>query len=106
MLFSKFGFAHTELQMGKDEFILVKETDIIGIMPKADAIADDIPELQPLHDRVLIKVNESAEVTSGALCWPYLRSSRACQYLLLHILCLADCAQHSTATTLPLCTNV
>lgn len=67
VLFSKFGFAFTELQLSGDEYILAREGDIIGVMPRKDAIADDIPELRPLYDRVLVKVNEAADVTSGAL---------------------------------------
>ena len=55
VLFSKFGFAFTELQLEGDEYLLMKETDIIGIMPRADAIADDIPELKPVGDRVLVQ---------------------------------------------------
>jgi chaperonin GroES len=70
VLFSKFGFAFTELQMGGDEYLLMKETDIIGIMPRANAIADDVPELKPLSDRVLIKVDETMEVTTGGLVLP------------------------------------
>ena len=66
VLFSKFGFAFTELQLQGDEYILAREGDIIGVMPRKDAIADDVPELQPLYDRVLVKVNEAADVTSGA----------------------------------------
>lgn len=67
VLYSKFGFAFTELEFQGDEFLLIKETDIIGVMPRANAIADDIPELQPLGDRVLIKVTPTADVSAGGV---------------------------------------
>ncbi len=28
---------YTDLQMGKDEYILIREDDIIGIMPRSNA---------------------------------------------------------------------
>jgi chaperonin GroES len=70
VLFSKFGFAFTELEVSGDEFLLLKEHDIIGIMPRAQAIADDIPELKPLGDRVLVHVDEVGEISSGGLMLP------------------------------------
>eukprot|EP01023_Acetabularia_acetabulum_P043547 TRINITY_DN4351_c0_g1_i1.p1 TRINITY_DN4351_c0_g1~~TRINITY_DN4351_c0_g1_i1.p1 ORF type:complete len:240 (-),score=54.71 TRINITY_DN4351_c0_g1_i1:198-917(-) len=70
VLYSKFGFTFTELDIKGDEYILIKEQDIIGIMPAKDATADDIPKLQPLGDRVLIKIDESSEVSSGGVFLP------------------------------------
>jgi chaperonin GroES len=70
VLFSKFGFAFTELEVGGDEYLLMKEQDIIGIMPKANAIADDIPELKPLSDRVLVRIDEVGEISSGGVLLP------------------------------------
>jgi co-chaperonin GroES (HSP10) len=67
ILFGKFGFAFTELEMDGQQYNIMREMDIIGVMPREDAIADDVPELKPLHDRVLVKVVDSTEVTSGAL---------------------------------------
>lgn len=40
------------------------------VLPNADAQADDVPELQPLADRVLIKVEEVADVTLGGVILP------------------------------------
>jgi chaperonin GroES len=48
----------------------MKETDIIGVMPRANAIADDIPELRPLGDRVLVRVAARGDVTAGGLMLP------------------------------------
>lgn len=70
VLFSKFGFAFTELEVGGDEFLLMREQDIIGIMPKANAIADDIPDLKPLADRILVKITSASAVTSGGVLLP------------------------------------
>jgi chaperonin GroES len=39
-------------------------------LPRSSAIADDIPEMQPLADRVLIKVEETADVTIGGVVLP------------------------------------
>ncbi|KAG2500892.1 hypothetical protein HYH03_001651 [Edaphochlamys debaryana] len=52
------------------EYILIREDDIIGIMPRANAQAEDVPELQPLADRVLIKVEDVADVTIGGVILP------------------------------------
>lgn len=70
VLFSKFGFAFTELDVGGDEFLLMKERDIIGVMPKANAIADDIPDIKPLADRILVKITTTSPVTSGGVLLP------------------------------------
>lgn len=38
------------------EYTLIREDDLIGILPRPDATAADVPELKPLGDRVLLKV--------------------------------------------------
>lgn len=48
----------------------MRERDIIGIMPKADAVADDIPALKPLADRVLIRISSTSAITSGGVLLP------------------------------------
>jgi hypothetical protein len=30
VLYSKFGFMYTELKMGEEEFVLIREDDVIG----------------------------------------------------------------------------
>lgn len=35
---------------------MIREDDLIGIMPHSQATALDVPELQPLGDRILLKV--------------------------------------------------
>lgn len=37
----------------------------MGIFPKSNASADDVPELKPLSNRVLIKVDVADDETSG-----------------------------------------
>jgi hypothetical protein len=31
VLYSKFGFMYTDIKMGEEEFILIREDDIIGV---------------------------------------------------------------------------
>ena len=38
------------------EYTLIREDDLIGILPRSGATAADIPELKPLSDRVLLQV--------------------------------------------------
>lgn len=70
VLYSKFGFMYTDIKSGDKEYILIKEDDVIGVLPRSGAVADDIPELQPLADRVLIKVEDTADVTIGGVVLP------------------------------------
>lgn len=70
VLYSKFGFMYTDIKMGEEEFILIREDDIIGTLPRSSAVADDIPELQPLADRVLVEVEDTADVTIGGVVLP------------------------------------
>jgi hypothetical protein len=37
---------YTDLRVGEQEYILIREDDVIGIMPNSNAVADDIPQLQ------------------------------------------------------------
>jgi len=70
VLYSKFGFMYSEMKVGEDEFILIREDDVIGVMPRAAAQAEDIPELLPLGDRLLLRVEEVADVTMGGVILP------------------------------------
>lgn len=70
VLYSKFGFMYQDVKLGDDEYILIREDDVIGIMPRANALADDIPELQPMGDRVLVRVEDAADVTIGGVVLP------------------------------------
>lgn len=70
VLYSKFGLGATEVQVGGTDYILIREDDLIGIMPRTTATAEDIPELRPIGDRVLLQVEEAAEVTAGGVLLP------------------------------------
>ena len=93
VLYNKFGLGVTDLDIQGTEHLLIKEDDCIGIMPRSGATADDIPELRPLGDRVLVKVQakhacseaadgrgaehvhclqiqESADITAGGVVLP------------------------------------
>ncbi|BAT80019.1 20 kDa chaperonin, chloroplastic-like [Vigna umbellata] len=55
-------YAGTEVEFNGTKHLIVKDDDIVGILE-----TDDIKELKPLNDRVLIKVAEAEEKTAGGL---------------------------------------
>ncbi|KAL6010567.1 20 kDa chaperonin, chloroplastic [Asimina triloba] len=55
-------YAGTELEFNGDKHLIVKEDDIVGILE-----TDDVKDLEPLNDRLLIKVAEVEEKTAGGL---------------------------------------
>ncbi len=70
ILYSKFGLGCTDLLLAGDNHILLRASDVIGTMPRTGARAEDIPELKPLGDRVLLRVQEAAAVTAGGVVLP------------------------------------
>lgn len=56
IIYSKFGIGVTDVQFQDAEHALLKEDDVIGILPRSGATAADLPEIRPLGDRVLLKV--------------------------------------------------
>ncbi|BDA44358.1 probable 10 kDa chaperonin [Coccomyxa sp. Obi] len=70
ILYSKFGIGVTDITLQGDLHILIREDDVIGVMPRSGATAADVPELRPAADRVLIKVQDSADVTAGGVLLP------------------------------------
>ncbi|KAK8971361.1 hypothetical protein KSP40_PGU013915 [Platanthera guangdongensis] len=55
-------YAGTELEFSGANHIILKEDDVVGILQ-----TDDVKDLQPLNDRVLIKVVPAEEKTAGGL---------------------------------------
>lgn len=55
-------YAGTELEFNGSNHLLLKEDDIIGILE-----TDEIKDLKPLNERVLIKVAEAEQKTAGGL---------------------------------------
>lgn len=55
-------YAGTEVLFNGANHLLLKEDEIVGILEK-----DDIKDLKPLNDRVLIKVAEAEDKTSGGV---------------------------------------
>ncbi|KAK6944711.1 GroES chaperonin family [Dillenia turbinata] len=55
-------YAGTELEFNGSNHLILKEDDIVGILE-----TEDIKDLKPLNDRVLIKVTEAEEKTAGGL---------------------------------------
>lgn len=70
ILYSKFGLGATDLVIQGVEHILIREDDVIGVMPRSNATAADIPELCPVGDRILVKVKEQGELTMGGVILP------------------------------------
>lgn len=61
VLYSK--YAGTEIAIGEDEHVLLKEDDVIGVLSSDDRIS----KLKPLGDRVLIKMPEAQKQSSGGV---------------------------------------
>ncbi|CAD6224876.1 unnamed protein product [Miscanthus lutarioriparius] len=55
-------YAGTELKFNNADHLILKEDDIIGILD-----SDDVKDMKPLNDRILIKVAEAEEQTAGGL---------------------------------------
>ncbi|GMY36496.1 20 kDa chaperonin, chloroplastic-like [Fagus crenata] len=55
-------YAGTELEFNGSKHLILKDDDIVGILE-----TDDVQDLKPLNDRVLIKVAEAEEKTAGGL---------------------------------------
>ncbi|KAH9290447.1 hypothetical protein KI387_034564 [Taxus chinensis] len=55
-------YVGTEIDFHGVDHLLVKEDDIIGILE-----TDDIKDLKPLYDQVLIKVQEAEQKTAGGI---------------------------------------
>ncbi|KAL9672968.1 hypothetical protein QQ045_029221 [Rhodiola kirilowii] len=55
-------YAGTEVEFNGTNHLILKEDDIVGILE-----TDDVKDLKPLNDRVLIKVAEAEEKTAGGL---------------------------------------
>ncbi|KAF9607522.1 hypothetical protein IFM89_036884 [Coptis chinensis] len=55
-------YAGTELEFDGSTHLLLKEDDIVGILE-----TDEVKDLKPLNDRVLIKVAEAEQKTAGGL---------------------------------------
>lgn len=55
-------YAGTEVELNDYNHLVLKEDDIIGILE-----TDDVKDMKPLNDRVLIKVAEAEDKTPGGL---------------------------------------
>ncbi|KAK9102192.1 hypothetical protein Sjap_019446 [Stephania japonica] len=55
-------YAGTEVEFSGSNHLILKEDDIVGLLD-----TDDIKDLKPLNDRVLIKVAEAETKTAGGL---------------------------------------
>lgn len=55
-------YAGTEVEFDGSNHLILKEDDIVGILE-----TEDVKDLKPLNDRVLIKVAEAEQTTAGGL---------------------------------------
>jgi chaperonin GroES len=55
-------YAGTEVDFNGEKHLILKDDDIVGILE-----TDDIKDLKPLNDRVLIQIEKAEEKTSGGL---------------------------------------
>ncbi|GMG99508.1 hypothetical protein Nepgr_001348 [Nepenthes gracilis] len=55
-------YTGTEIELNGSSHLILKEDDIIGFLE-----TDDVKDLKPLNDRILIKVAEAEEKTAGGL---------------------------------------
>ncbi|PSS02048.1 Chaperonin like [Actinidia chinensis var. chinensis] len=55
-------YAGTEVEFNGSKHLILKEDDIVGILE-----TDDVKDIKPLNDRVLIKVVEAETTTAGGL---------------------------------------
>eukprot|EP00245_Coleochaete_scutata_P015921 TRINITY_DN725_c0_g1_i1.p1 TRINITY_DN725_c0_g1~~TRINITY_DN725_c0_g1_i1.p1 ORF type:complete len:252 (+),score=74.34 TRINITY_DN725_c0_g1_i1:145-900(+) len=55
-------YAGTEVEFDNADHVLLKEEDVIGLLA-----TDDVKDLKPLSDRVLVKVAEAEEKTAGGV---------------------------------------
>ncbi|KAM7513078.1 hypothetical protein LguiB_011953 [Lonicera macranthoides] len=55
-------YAGTEVEFNGSNHLILKEDDIVGILE-----TEDVKDLKPLNDRVLIKVAEAEQTTAGGL---------------------------------------
>ena len=67
VLYSKFGIGVTDLKWKGETFALIREQDVIGTMPRSGATVEDMADIQPQGDRVLLKVDEAEDETKGGV---------------------------------------
>ena len=67
VLYGRFGIGCTDLEIDGQPHVLIREDDCIGIMPRSNATMDDFPEMKPIGDRVLLKVIDTADETTGGV---------------------------------------
>lgn len=56
-------YAGTEVEVGEEAHVILKNDDVVGVLSSGS----DVAKMQPLQDRVLIKVDEVSDTSSGGL---------------------------------------
>jgi len=67
VLYNKFGIGADDLLVQDVEYTMIRELDLIGTFPKSNASVDDIPNLEPLGDRIILKLAQAELKTKGGI---------------------------------------
>ena len=67
VLYSKFGIGVTDLHWGEDVYAVLRELDVIGVLPASGATAEDIKDIKPNVGRVLLEVDAADEESLGGV---------------------------------------
>lgn len=69
VLYSKWGFMTQEVEGTDGEtMVLVKEEDLLGSFAKeGGATVEDVPYMEPMNDRVILKVDKKKDTTGGGV---------------------------------------
>jgi chaperonin GroES len=67
VLYSKFGIGCVDLLMKGQDYVMIKEQDLIGVLPNSGARANDIPKMTPCGDRILVAIDKVMSSTKGGI---------------------------------------
>ena len=67
VLYNKFGIGADDMILNKEEFTMLRELDLIGTFPRSNASVDDIPNLEPLGDRLILTLKDAEMQTKGGI---------------------------------------
>ena len=67
VLYNKFGIGADDMILNNEEFTMLRELDLIGTFPRSNASVDDIPNLEPLGDRLILTLKDAEMQTKGGI---------------------------------------
>lgn len=69
VLYSKFGLGCLDVDMQGEEYVLMREQDVMGTLERVND-AEEPSKLVPIFDRILIRVDPVSETSAGGLVMP------------------------------------